>query len=87
MSWFSPAAGLSDEAKTALRSMAESSSSEAAGVADILNTIAENCGGSETNEFLAACAQEVIDWAAHFMLMIGHDPEFDHSSPKTEAKL
>jgi hypothetical protein len=50
-----------------LTRMSQSGSSEAEAVAECLNTIAENGEGSETDEHLVACAQEIIDWAQSFI--------------------
>ncbi len=67
MSWFNPAKELSDKTREALKIMAESGSSEAAGVADILNTIAENGGEQTSDEYLIACAEEVKDAVQAFI--------------------
>lgn len=67
MTWFSPADGLSEKAEATLKEMAESGSSETSGVADILNTIAENGDGMQEDFFLLNCAEEIIEAAKRFI--------------------
>lgn len=75
MGWFTPADGLSDKAQAALQRLADCGSSEAAGVADTLNTIAENGDGQETDEHLVGCAEEIRDYAVSFIQEVrGEEP-------------
>lgn len=67
MGWFSPASGLSNKAEQSLRHLAESGQSEAAGVADILNTIAENSEEQALNEHLVDCSGQIIEAAEGFI--------------------
>jgi hypothetical protein len=70
MSWFVPAEGLSDKARQALEDLANSGQSEAAGVADCLNTIAENGDGQEEDNHLLNCADEIIAAARAFVARV-----------------
>jgi hypothetical protein len=74
MSRFHPAEGLSERARSALKRMAESGSSEAYSVAEALNTIAENDDESAADEFLVACAREIRGWAVHFIEEVRESP-------------
>ena len=67
MSWFCPAPGLSDKVHNTLQNFVDSCSSEAAAVADCLNTIASNGGDQATDEYLIGCAEEIRDWAQDFI--------------------
>lgn len=67
MSNFTAAEGLSEKAARILEEMAESGDSQRSGVADILNTIAENGEGQEEDGFLATCAEEIRAAAQDFI--------------------
>jgi hypothetical protein len=54
--------------------MQKSGQSEMLGVADILETIAANGDESETDEFLVACAGEIIGAAAYFIEQVQGQP-------------
>lgn len=58
--------GLSDSARRALEELVASGSSEAIGVAEILNTIAENGDEMESDEFLVRSAYEIVRAALKF---------------------
>jgi hypothetical protein len=75
MSWFTEAKGLSSKARNSLKSLAESGQSEYAGVADILNTIAQNGREYARDEFLAGCANQIIEAAQGFLNDIGRKPK------------
>lgn len=60
MGWFSPATHLSAQASTVLTELATSGSSEDAGVADTLNTIAQNGEDSATDEYILGCAEQML---------------------------
>jgi hypothetical protein len=62
---------LSDKAKSALAQMVQSGSSEAFAIAECLNTTAENGDGQEKDEFLVTVAEELRDWAEHFIKAVG----------------
>ena len=70
MSWFIPSDNLSNKARKVLNQLAESGSSEAAGVADILNTIAENDKESAKDAFLVTCAEEIRDYANEIIIAL-----------------
>lgn len=70
MSPSSLAPGLSPRARQALSTLMDSSRSEAIGVADILNTIAENDAGCHTNVHLRVCAKAIIESAELFLRAI-----------------
>lgn len=67
MPWFVPASALSPNAEEILRELANSGSSESSGVAEILNTIAEDGDESATDEYLIVCAEEIINAAQAFI--------------------
>lgn len=67
MGWFDPAEGLSDKAREVLERLANSGSSEAAGVADCLNTIASNGDAQEEDYYLLGCAEEIVEAANAFI--------------------
>jgi hypothetical protein len=75
MGWFNPAEDLSDKAREALQGLADSCSSEAAGVADTLNTIAENGEEQATDEHLVGCAEEIRDYAVSFIQEVRGEEE------------
>jgi len=62
MGWYHPAPGLSDKAKAVFKELVSSCSSEAAGVVECLNTIAENGEDQATDAFLADCAFAMRDF-------------------------
>ena len=62
MGWYHPAPDLSDKAKAVFAELVSSCSSEAAGVVECLNTIAENGGEQATDAFLADCAFAMRDF-------------------------
>ena len=69
---------VSEKAAEILDEFANSGSSETAGVAEILGTIAENGSGSETDEYMIACAGEIRSAAAAFISRLGNvDPWAD----------
>jgi len=80
MGWFAPAVGLSKKAEEVLREMADSGASEGAGVAEILNTIAENGDGQEADGHLLSCAREIKEWAERFIA--GVEPEPMRQEPR-----
>jgi len=67
MSWCTPADVLSPNAKQVLTDMASNGSSEAAAVADCLNTIASNGEEQATDRYLVGCAEEIRDYAIRFI--------------------
>lgn len=67
MTWFHPADDLSDKAEAELKSLADLGSSEAAAVADCLNTIAENGDYQAEDKYLVGCAGEIRDYAQRFI--------------------
>lgn len=76
MSWFTPAEGLSQKALESLKGLADSGSSEYSGVADTLNTIAENSDEQASDEHLIGCAEQIIEAARGFIKDVtGSHPE------------
>lgn len=67
MGWYTPAPGLSASVQEAFDDLYNSSSSEAHGVLETLNTIAENGQGMGDDDFLVGCAEEMRDWCQHFI--------------------
>lgn len=63
MSHYDLAPDLSTNAQQVLTTLLESGDSQAVGVADCLNTIAENGPDSASDHSLTACAKEIKDWA------------------------
>lgn len=63
MGWFNPSDELSAKAEHTLRGLADSGSSEAATVADCLNTIADNGDEQAEDEYLAGCAEQIAGHA------------------------
>lgn len=74
MGWFNPAPGLSEAAKTVFEELVSACSSEASGVVECLNTIAENGGEQATDAFLRGCAEEMRDYCERVITALGQAP-------------
>ena len=74
MGWFNPVENLSEKAEETLETLANAASSEASGVADVLNTIASNSTEQASDEHLICCAGEIRDAAQFFIdALTGND--------------
>lgn len=81
MGWFTPDDKLSPIARQILTALAECGESEAAAVAEALNTIASNDEESATDDFLVGCAQQLIEAAQHFINKVKGEPVVPAGEP------
>jgi hypothetical protein len=56
---------LSNKAESIFSTLEESGDSQALGVFECLNTIAQNGDEQDTDTFLAGCADEIAGWAQY----------------------